>query len=197
VFPTARATRRECGSCRCRARRTVRRLPDHRLLLRRAFADEIADHDQAGGDADANLELADGGHVEPPDRGDDVEAGPHRPLRIVFVRSRIAEINQHSVAHVFGDKSLAAPLQALAQPGQVVIAPATRRLLGNLFRLCGLGRQEVKGLSEPVEAWAVEGVSASEGRFATGALDDRGGAAVIGTDHHAQLFGIEPRRERS
>ena len=28
-----------------------------------------------------------------------------------------------------------------------------------------LGRHEVKGLAEPVEAWAVEGVSASEGRF--------------------------------
>src|SRR5262249_40279263 len=37
--------------------------------------------------------------------------------------------------------------------------------IGNLFRLQTLGRHEVKGLTEPVEAWAVEGVSASEGRF--------------------------------
>ena len=28
-----------------------------------------------------------------------------------------------------------------------------------------LGLREIKGLSEPVEAWAVEGMSASEGRF--------------------------------
>jgi hypothetical protein len=56
-------------------------------------------------------------------------------------------------------------LQALAEPGSVVIAPATRRLLGNRFALRALGRHEVKGLAEPVEAWAVEGVSASEGRF--------------------------------
>src|SRR5262249_46615867 len=48
-----------------------------------------------------------------------------------------------------------------------LIAPATRRLLGDLFRLQALGRHEVKGLSEPVEAWAVEGLSASEGRFET------------------------------
>jgi AAA ATPase domain len=47
----------------------------------------------------------------------------------------------------------------------VVIAPATRRLLGNLFRPKVLGRHAVKGLSEPVEAWAVEGTAASEGRF--------------------------------
>ena len=61
--------------------------------------------------------------------------------------------------------NLAARLQALAEPGSVVIAPATRRLLGDRFRLRALGRHEVKGLTEAVEAWAVEGVSASEGRF--------------------------------
>jgi hypothetical protein len=38
-------------------------------------------------------------------------------------------------------------------------------LLGNVFRLRALGRHQVKGLSEPVEAWAVEGTAAAEGRF--------------------------------
>ncbi len=61
--------------------------------------------------------------------------------------------------------NLAARLQALAEPGAVVVAAATRRLLGNLFRLQPLGRHEVKGLSEPVEAWAIEGAAAAEGRF--------------------------------
>jgi predicted ATPase len=61
--------------------------------------------------------------------------------------------------------NLAARLQALAEPGSVVIAPATRRLIGDRFRLQALGRHEVKGLTEPVEPWAVDGVSASEGRF--------------------------------
>jgi predicted ATPase len=46
-----------------------------------------------------------------------------------------------------------------------LIAPATRRLLGDRFRLQARGRHEVKGLAEPVETWAIEGVSASEGRF--------------------------------
>jgi class 3 adenylate cyclase len=61
--------------------------------------------------------------------------------------------------------NLAARLRALAKPCSVVIAPATRRLLGDRFRLRALGRHEVKGLSEPVEAWAVEGTAAAEGRF--------------------------------
>jgi class 3 adenylate cyclase len=61
--------------------------------------------------------------------------------------------------------NLAARLQGLAEPGTIVVAASTRRLLGDLFRLRDLGRHEVKGISEPVAAWAVEGVSASESRF--------------------------------
>jgi hypothetical protein len=90
------------------SRRQVRRLPDHRLLLRGAFADQFADHDEAGGDPDANLQLADGWHVEPSDRGNDVEAGAHGPLGIVFVSARMAEIDEHAVAHVFGDETIEA-----------------------------------------------------------------------------------------
>jgi class 3 adenylate cyclase len=61
--------------------------------------------------------------------------------------------------------NLAARLQALAEPGTIVVAASTRRLLGDLFCLRDLGRHEVKGIAEPVAAWAVEGVSASESRF--------------------------------
>jgi hypothetical protein len=41
----------------------------------------------------------------------------------------------------------------------------TRRLLGDLFQLRGLGRHEAKGIHEPVAAWTVKGVSASESCF--------------------------------
>src|SRR5256886_4755400 len=61
--------------------------------------------------------------------------------------------------------NLAARLQALAEPGTIAVAASTRRLLGDLFRLRDLGRHEVKGIAEPVAAWAVEGVSDSESRF--------------------------------
>jgi class 3 adenylate cyclase/predicted ATPase len=67
---------------------------------------------------------------------------------------------------VIGDApSIAARLQGLAEPGTVVIAASTRRLLGDLFRLRDLGLHNVKGLAEPIAAWAVDGVSASESRF--------------------------------
>jgi class 3 adenylate cyclase/predicted ATPase len=72
-------------------------------------------------------------------------------------------LRQHALV---GDTpNLAARLQALAEPGTIVVAASTRRLLGDLFRLRDLGRHEVKGIAAPVAAWAVEGVSDSESRF--------------------------------
>ena len=67
---------------------------------------------------------------------------------------------------VVGDTpNLAARLQGLAEPGSVVLAASTRRLLSDVFRLRDLGRHAVKGLAESVQAWAALGVSASESRF--------------------------------
>src|SRR5262249_20831220 len=74
----------------------------------------------------------------------------------------------------------AARLQALAEPGTVVVAASTRRLLGDLFRLRDLGRHEAKGIAEPVAAWMVEGVSASESRFE--AVRAAGLAQLIGRE---------------
>ncbi len=67
---------------------------------------------------------------------------------------------------VIGDTpSIAARLQALAEPGTVVVAASTRRLLGDLFCLRDLGLHKVKGIAEPIAAWVVDDVSDSESRF--------------------------------
>jgi len=67
---------------------------------------------------------------------------------------------------VVGDTpNLAARLQGVAQPGQVVIAGVTRRLLGERFDLTDLGPQALKGLAATVEAFAVRGECVSESRF--------------------------------
>jgi class 3 adenylate cyclase len=84
---------------------------------------------------------------------------------LVVVGDLVGEGAAQEQAVVGETPNLAARLQALAEPGSVVIAQATRRLIGDLFRLQVLGRHAVTGLAEPVEAWAVEGVSPSEGRF--------------------------------
>jgi class 3 adenylate cyclase/tetratricopeptide (TPR) repeat protein len=77
--------------------------------------------------------------------------------------SREGALREHAV--VGETPNLAARLQALAEPGTIVVAASTRRLLGDLFRLRDLGSHEVKGIAEPVAAWVVEGVSDSESRF--------------------------------
>ena len=61
--------------------------------------------------------------------------------------------------------NVAARLQGLAEPGAVVVAASTRALLGDLFTFRSLGCREVKGISEPLEVWAVEGGAVSESRF--------------------------------
>ena len=45
--------------------------------------------------------------------------------------------------------NLAARLQQAAEPGTVVIADSTRRLVGDLFELVGLGALQLKGLHKP------------------------------------------------
>lgn len=70
--------------------------------------------------------------------------------------------------------NLAARLQALAEPGSVVIAEGTRRLIGDLFECADLGMVDVKGFADPVRAYRVLGPGVAASRFealhATGAL---------------------------
>jgi class 3 adenylate cyclase len=61
--------------------------------------------------------------------------------------------------------NLAARLQQAAEPGTVVIADSTRRLVGDLFELVALGPLQLKGFAEPVLAWQVIGEGRAESRF--------------------------------
>jgi len=98
--------------------------------------------------------------------------------------SREGALREHAV--VGETPHLAARLQALAEPGTIVVAASTRRLLGDLFRLRDLGRHEVKGIAEPIAAWAVEGVSASESRFE--AVRAAGLTDLIGREHEINFL---------
>jgi class 3 adenylate cyclase len=71
---------------------------------------------------------------------------------LVVVGDLVGEGSAQEQAVVGETPNLAARLQALAEPGQIVLAGATRRLIGDLFRLTDLGRQTAKGFAEPVEA---------------------------------------------
>jgi class 3 adenylate cyclase/predicted ATPase len=84
---------------------------------------------------------------------------------LVVVGDLIGERASQEQAVVGDAPNLAARLQALAEPGTIVVAASTRRLVGDLFKSRDLGRHEVKGFIERVNAWAVEGLSDSKSRF--------------------------------
>ena len=61
--------------------------------------------------------------------------------------------------------NLAARLQALAEPGAVLICPSTRRLTGGHFVYRDVGPVALKGWAEPVPVWQVLGPSGVASRF--------------------------------
>ena len=53
--------------------------------------------------------------------------------------------------------TLAARLQGLAAPDQVIVSAATQELVAHQFESKDLGRHSLKGLAEPVAAWRIVG----------------------------------------
>jgi len=84
---------------------------------------------------------------------------------LVVVGDLIGTGSAQEQAVVGETPNLAARLQGIAEPNTVVIAESTQKLLGNLFELEDLGTREVKGIAEPVLAWAALRPSSVESRF--------------------------------
>jgi len=94
------------------------------------------------------------------------------------------EVVEHDV--VGETPNLAARLQALAEPDAVVIAAATRRLVGHLFEYRDLGAIEVKGIAAPVPAWQVLRPSVVASRFE--ALRGSALSPLVGRDEEIDLL---------
>ena len=82
--------------------------------------------------------------------------------------------------------NLAARLQGVAEPNSVVIAEATRKLLGNLFELDDLGKKDLKGIAGPVRAWAALRQASVEGRFE--AFHASGLTELVGREEELDLL---------
>ena len=82
--------------------------------------------------------------------------------------------------------NIAARLQALAEPGQVVISNSTRRLTAGMFEYGDLGRVKLKGLADPVQAWRVTGTSAVQSRF--DAQHEAGLTPLVGREEELELL---------
>ena len=76
----------------------------------------------------------------------------HRP---VVVGDIIGEGAAEQASVVGETPNVAARLQELAAPNQVVIGPLTRELIGDAFACESLGSNVLHGVAEPVPAWRV------------------------------------------
>src|SRR5262245_24013065 len=70
--------------------------------------------------------------------GDLIGAGPSREFALIGEAPNVA-----------------ARLQQIAKPNEILVAPSTRRLLGQQFEFADLGEHEIKGHSGPVHIWSV------------------------------------------
>jgi class 3 adenylate cyclase/predicted ATPase len=88
---------------------------------------------------------------------------------------------------IVGDTpNLAARLQGIAEPNNVVIAEGTRKLVGNLFELNDLGQQELRGISGPTRAWTALRPASVEGRFE--AMHGSGLTDLVGREEEVDLL---------
>ena len=118
----------------------------------------------------------------------------HAPLQtrvgiatgLVVVGDLIGSGASQEQAIVGETPNLAARLQGIAEPNSVVVAESTRRLVGNLFVLHGLGAQDLKGVSSAVQAWAALRPASVESRF--DALHATGLTELVGREEELELL---------
>ena len=116
---------------------------------------------------------------------------------LVMVGELIGEGAAQEQAVVGETPNLAARLQALAEPGSVVISQATRRLVGGLFELADLGTAAPQGLCRAGGRLAGDGRGRAEGRFE--ALHGERLTPLVGREHElgsCSSAGRWPRRRR-
>jgi class 3 adenylate cyclase/tetratricopeptide (TPR) repeat protein len=82
--------------------------------------------------------------------------------------------------------NLAARLEGIAEPGEMVISESTRRLVGGTFEYRDLGGMALKGLVDPVQAWQVTGISAVHSRFE--AKHGSGLTPLVGRDEELEFL---------
>jgi class 3 adenylate cyclase/predicted ATPase len=99
----------------------------------------------------AGLSLVDGVRKLVPGSDRQLEARVGIATGLVVVGDLIGAGAAKEEAVVGETPNLAARLQALAEPGSVVIDPRTRRLIGALFDSVDLGEHRIRGLTEPVQ----------------------------------------------
>jgi class 3 adenylate cyclase/predicted ATPase len=120
------------------------------------------------------------------DRGLKLEVRAGIATGLVVVGELMGEGEARERGVVGETPNLSARLQGLAEPGNVVVAESTRRLLGGAFELRAIGLQTLKGFAEPVQAWLVLHATDNLSRFE--ATRSRAATPFVGREHETALL---------
>jgi predicted ATPase/class 3 adenylate cyclase len=93
------------------------------------------------------------------------------------------ETREHAVGQT---PNLAARVQAVAKPGEILVSDRTRELIGSSFELSDLGTQQLKGIAAPVVVYSVTGERPFESRFEAQRASQL--SAMVGRDGELALL---------
>lgn len=105
---------------------------------------------------------------------------------LVVVGETIGEDSAKEQVVMGETPNLAARLQGIADPNQLVVSDATRKLCENVFNFQDLGERSLKGFTNPVATFAVLAERAIESRF--DARQSKSLQAMIGREHELALI---------
>jgi len=150
------------------------------------FGWPVAHEDDAKRAARCGLEIARSiAEMHTPD-GQRLSARAGVATGLVVVGDLIGEGAAQEETVVGDTPNLAARLQALAEPGELLVADATRQLIQNTFITESLGPLDIKGLDAPVTAWRVVSARSLESRFEAEDIDPV--IPMIGRSHELGLI---------
>ena len=104
----------------------------------------------------------------------------------VVVGDLVGEAAKDAEAVAGETPNLAARLQGVAAPGQVVIGATTRLLIGETFDMEDLGTRELKGFAEPVQSWRVVREGDIDSGYEAGRVG--GGLPLVGRQEELGLL---------
>ena len=130
--------------------------------------------------------------VESLSRLDVVDAG-HLAVRI-GIATGLVVVSSADKSAVGETMNLASRLQAIAEPGCIVVSERVRWLAGGAFEYEDLGEQTLKGIAKPTHAFRILGVSQAASRFEAATHDAL--TPLVGREQEIGLLTERWRRAR-
>ena len=115
----------------------------------------------------------------------DVPDAGHLAVRI-GIATGLVVVSSAEKGAVGETMNLASRLQAVAQPGSIVVSERVHRLAGGSFNYQDLGEQTLKGITQPTHAYRIVGVSEAASRFE--AATQEGVTPLVGREQEIGLL---------